>query len=733
MLEIEGMITDIIFRNEENGYTVSKFETDDGEITVVGLLPATELNKNFTLTGEIVYHDKYGEQFKIHTASISMPKTKSGIIKYLSSGLIPHIGEKTALKIVNHFGEDAIEKIENNPSILLEIKGIGKKRIKNIAKALEEQKNSRDIILFLQEMGFGISHSTRIYMYYQEETIEMVTKDPYRLIEDIRGIGFIIADRIAMQNGVAPDSEFRIYAAIKFTLGNASINNGDCFLYTEDLIERTSELLNLPAENIERVIVMKIMDGSLVKDVIDDREIIYYENLYRAEDLVSTRLIQLINLKTTADIDINTILGSQSLNMLDEKQKTAVQEVFNNKVSVITGGPGTGKTTIIKSVVEVAKKTDNKVILCAPTGRAAKRLEESTGLSATTIHRLLKYTKQDDGFLSFEHDRDNPVDGDIIIVDEASMMDIEITARLVDAITINSSIVFVGDIDQLPSVGPGNVLRDIIDSGFAKTITLDTIYRQNEDSNIVTNAHLINTGKMPLVNEEGKDFFFIKTHSHYEASKIIADLVNRRLPNYYKYDPFEDIQVLSIMKRGLVGTEELNKNLQNVLNHQNSSNIVEYKDVVYSVGDKVMQSVNNYSLEYTDEFGMKQEGVFNGDMGIITDLDSETGTLVVKFDDGRIVKYEKTNIDELMLSYAITIHKSQGSEFKAVVIPITSGPYMLLTRNLIYTAITRAKELVVLVGDEEVLKRMIDNNMISSRNSSLSHRMRIKSELFEVL
>ncbi len=733
MLEIEGMITDIIFRNEENGYTVSKFETDDGEITVVGILPATELNKNFTLKGEIVYHDRYGEQFKIYTASISMPKTKSGIIKYLSSGLIPHIGEKTAQKIVNHFGEDAIEKIEADPYLLLEIKGIGRKRIANIAKALDEQKNSRDIILFLQEMGFGISQSTRIYMYYQEDTIDMVTKDPYRLIDDIRGIGFIIADRIAMQNGVTPDSEFRIYAAIKFTLGNASINNGDCFLYVEDLIHRTSDLLNIPVENIERVLLMKVMDGSLVKDIIGGKEIIYYENLYRAEDLVSTRLIQLINLKSTNEVDIKKVLCSNTLNVLDDKQKIAIQEVFNNKVCVITGGPGTGKTTIIKSVVEVAMKTDNKVILCAPTGRAAKRLEESTGISATTIHRLLKYTKQDDGFLSFEHDRDNPIDGDIIIVDEASMMDIEITARLVDAVNINSTVVFVGDIDQLPSVGPGNVLRDIIDSGFAKTITLDTIYRQNEDSNIVTNAHLINTGNMPIVNEEGKDFFFIRTNSHYEASKIISDLVNRRLPNYYNYDPFNDIQVLAIMKRGLVGTEELNKNLQNVLNNKNTSKYIEFKDIIYSVGDKVMQSVNNYSLEYTDEFGIKQEGVFNGDMGIITDIDTETGTLVVKFDDGRIAKYEKANIEELMLSYAITIHKSQGSEFKAVVIPITSGPYMLLTRNLIYTAITRAKELVVLVGDEEVLRKMIDNNMISSRNSSLSHRMKIKVELFEGL
>ncbi|WP_425538550.1 SF1B family DNA helicase RecD2 [Microaceticoccus formicicus] len=729
MLEIEGIINSIIYRNEENGYTVARFETEDGEITVVGPLPATEINKNFVLCGEIVYHERYGEQFKVETARISMPKTKTGIIKYLSSGLIPHIGKITAKKIVNHLGENAIEIIEEDPYKLLEIKGIGKKRIKKIAESLASQKNSREIILFLQEMGFTIGQATRIYMRYQEDTIEEVTRDPYRLIEDIRGIGFLIADRIAIQNGVAPDSEFRIYSAIKYTLGQASINNGDCFLYTDDLVVRTSEMLGIPSESVQRVMLLKIMDGSLVKDSINGRELIYYEALYNAEDLVATRLIQSIHLKKNEAFELKDIQVDHKLE-LDIKQKSAVEEVFKNKVTVITGGPGTGKTTIIKSVVDIASAIENKVVLCAPTGRAAKRLEESTGIPASTIHRLLKYTKQDDGYLTFEHDRNNPISGDIIIVDEASMMDIEITARLVDAIPVSSSIVFVGDIDQLPSVGPGNVLRDIIESGYAKTITLDTIYRQDEDSNIVTNAHLINTGLFPKVNEKGKDFFFIRTGSMKHTADTIVDLVKRRLPGFYGYNSVEDIQVLSVMKRSLVGTEELNRYLQSALNPETDKKEIEFKDEVYRVGDKIMQSVNNYSMEYTDEYGIKQEGVFNGDMGLITDIDAETGTLVIRFDDGRISKYEKTNIDELMLSYAITIHKSQGSEFKAVVIPIMPGPYMLMTRNLIYTAITRAKELVVLVGDEQVLKRMIDNNTIAERNSSLAYRMKVKAELF---
>lgn len=729
MLEIEGIINSIIYRNEENGYTVARFETEDGEITVVGPLPATEINKNFVLCGEIVYHERYGEQFKIETARISMPKTKTGIIKYLSSGLIPHIGKITAKKIVNHFGENAIEIIEEDPYKLLEIKGIGKKRIKKIAESLVSQKNSREIILFLQEMGFTIGQATRIYMRYQEDTIEEVTRDPYRLIEDIRGIGFLIADRIAIQNGVAPDSEFRIYSAIKYTLGQASINNGDCFLYTDDLVIRTSEMLGIPFESVQRVMLLKIMDGSLVKDSINGRELIYYEALYNAEDLVATRLIQSIYLNKNEDFELKDIQVEHRLE-LDVKQKSAVEEVFKNKVTVITGGPGTGKTTIIKSVVDIANAIENKVVLCAPTGRAAKRLEESTGIPASTIHRLLKYTKQDDGYLTFEHDRNNPISGDIVIVDEASMMDIEITARLVDAIPVNSSIVFVGDIDQLPSVGPGNVLRDIIESGYAKTIILDTIYRQDEDSNIVTNAHLINTGLFPKVNEEGKDFFFIRTGSMKHTADTIVDLVKRRLPGFYGYNSVEDIQVLSVMKRSMVGTEELNRYLQSELNPETDKKEIEFRDEIYRVGDKIMQSVNNYSMEYTDEYGIKQEGVFNGDMGLITDIDTETGTLVIRFDDGRISKYEKTNIDELMLSYAITIHKSQGSEFKAVVIPIMPGPYMLMTRNLIYTAITRAKELVVLVGDEQVLKRMIDNNTIAERNSSLAYRMKVKAELF---
>ncbi|MDO5718059.1 MAG: ATP-dependent RecD-like DNA helicase [Tissierellia bacterium] len=728
MLELNGIITNIVFRNDENGYTVARFDTDDGEITIVGHLPSAEENLGFNLKGYMVYHDKYGEQFKIETAHISMPKTETAIIRYLSSGVIPHIGKVTAKRIVDIFGEDTLEIIEEDPYKLKRVKGIGDKKIEKIKEAIEDQKNSRDTIIYLQSLGFGLSQASKIYLKYKEDTINRISEDPYQLIDDFRGIGFIIADRIALKNGLSQISEFRIFAGIKYILNLASINNGDCFLSFEELVEKSSDILNIDSSHVKRVLDIKVIEGRLIKDEIDGVDIIYNEYLYRAEDIVATRLMQLI-LTGISQFDIDIDRYKSKFEDLDSTQEEAVREVFKNKLCIITGGPGTGKTTIVKKIVEIAQENDLDIMLAAPTGRAAKRLEESTDMKASTIHRLLKYQKQDDGYLSFEHNSDNPIKSDILIIDEASMMDIELTQRLVEAVPISSSIVFVGDVDQLPSVGPGNVLKDIILSGFGKTIVLKTIYRQSKNSNIVLNAHKINNGQMPILNEEGNDFFFLECKNQKLISDTILDLVNRRLPQYYGFDPIKDIQVLSMMKKGELGVVELNRKLQKILN-ENANNI-EYRDEIFKIGDKIMQSVNNYSLEYEDEYGNIQEGVFNGDMGIIEEVDKEENSLRVKFDDNRKSFYDKGNLDELILSYAITIHKSQGSEFKAVVLPIFQGPYLLLTRNILYTAITRAKSLVVLVGDLNILRKMIQNNTIAKRNSSLAYRMKVKEELFK--
>lgn len=728
MLEIQGYIKNIIFRNEENLYTVAVLETSDGDLTVVGMLPRAELGTYYDLEGHMVYHDKYGEQFDIQTAHISMPKSSDSIEKYLSSGILPHIGKRTAKRIVERFGEDTLEIMEDNPQRLKEIKGLGQVKIKAIVEAMDEHRTSRDSMLFLHEMGFGTSQAAKIYNKYKDQTINVIKANPYKLIDDIQGIGFKIADKTALKSGYAIDSDERVLAGLKYCLENAASRNGDTYLKKGQLLQKASDLLGLGEEHIENLIIRKTMDGSLVQQRIDGEDAIYYERLYRAEDLTASRMVQ-IGLE---DPGWQAIEHDQVLeeSILDEDQKDAVRQVFHNKISIITGGPGTGKTSIVKAIVEVAEKNDISILLAAPTGRAAKRLEESTSKEASTIHRMLKYYMAEGGFQFFDHDRDNPLEADLIIIDEASMIDIELMSNFVDAIKAETSLVLVGDIDQLPSVGPGNVLKDMINSGICKVVTLEKIYRQAEDSSIVTNAHRINNGDLPIVNQ-GKDFFFLPTSSSLESSDLILDLITRRLPQYYKFDPLEDIQVLSVMKKGDLGTIELNRKLQAVLNPSNSQDFIEIGNSIYRKGDKVMQQKNNYNLKYRDESSNEDMGVFNGDMGIIEEINPDKQEMIIRFDDNRLAKYEKENIGELMHAYAITIHKSQGSEFPVVIIPIFPGPYMLLTRNIIYTGVTRAKKLVVLVGSQKTLKEMIDNDEISSRDSSLDIRMREKVELFK--
>lgn len=729
-MKIEGHVGQIIFRSDQNGFSIFKMETADGDITCVGKVFNLESGMFMELEGQLIYDDRYGEEFSFSKAREVLPTAKTSVIRYLSSGLIPFIGKKTAKKIVDKLGDKALEILEEEPERLFEIKGIGKKRIEKIQAAILERKASRDSIIFLQDLGFGINTAIKISLKYDKDTIAVVKNDTYRLIDDIRGIGFTIADNIALKNGMARNDSKRILAGIKFILNLSANGNGDCFLERSELVFRTQKLLDIASGEIDREIDFNILNGSLIKDIIGDREVVYYEYLFKAEDLVATRLAQMLAI--SLEDEKISISNKSFFEGLDSVQEEAVHEVFKSKLTVITGGPGTGKTTIVRKIVAIAENLSKKIMLAAPTGRAAKRLEESTGLSASTIHRLLKYSRNESGKLAFEYNRDNPLNTDILIIDETSMLDIELMAKLVDAITVNTRLVLVGDVDQLPSVGPGNVLRDIIDSSMAKVIRLKKIYRQGKDSNIVLNAHKINKGEFPILNEKGKDFFFIKCLSNREILDTVVDLYSRRLPNHYKFNPIEDIQVLSITKKGDLGTESLNTRIQSLVNPDlKSQDRIDLKDYVIKKSDKLMQAVNNYSLKtYDKKFG-EGEGVFNGDMGFAEVLDGDSRSLKLRLDDGRLANYDKSSIDELMLAYAITVHKSQGSEFKAVIVPVFNGPPLLMSRNIIYTAITRAKELVVLVGSEEALERMIENNQINRRNSSLAYRLKLKYSIFE--
>lgn len=726
MLEIDGFVKSIIYRNNDNFYTVMVFETPDGEISAVGILPVAEVGSHYTLTGHMTYHDKYGEQFEIQTAQFSMPKSLDSIEKYLASGILPYIGKGFAKRIVKKFGEETLDILENKPKRLKEVRGLGRVKVDAIIAALEESRASMESILYLQDLGFSTNQATRIYKEYTDNTIAVVKANPYQLIDDIRGIGFGLADRCALKGGYSPESEERILAGVGFVLDESSRQNGNTFMDKEDLLQKSSSLLGIERSLVEGLVNEKIMSGRLVFKYLEGREVIYQERLFQDEDLAATRLAQMYlePPSFSRNISLSYLMGS----MLDEDQKKAVEAVFSNKISIITGGPGTGKTSIVKAIVRLAEENKLKFLLAAPTGRAAKRMEEATGAEASTIHRMLKFTGAGDGQGFFDHDQDNPLDADLIVIDEASMVDIELMANFMDAIMPKTSLVLVGDVNQLPPVGPGNVLADLIKSGVPRVMTLEKIYRQDEDSTIVTNAHRINQGLMPEVNK-GKDFFFID--AGWEAQNTLVDLVKRRLPEYYKLDPFEDIQVLSIMKKGSLGTLELNERLQEALNPINSRPFLEFGGVAYRVGDKVIHQKNNYKLAYQTKEGVKDEGVFNGDMGRVAQVNPQRQEMTVVFDDDKEVIYDKESLPELMLSYAITVHKSQGSEFKAVVIPIFRGPYMLLTRNLIYTGVTRAKDLVVLVGDWGALKTMVDNDKVSVRNSSLDYKLKEKLSMLE--
>lgn len=731
MLVVEGVIEEIIFRNEDNGYTIAKLNTSDGLVTIVGNAAIINQDEMVEVEGEWVYHEKFGEQIEFKNIKTTIPSTLKGIENYLASGLLPYVGPKTAKNIVEKFGMDSLEIIQYNPERLKEIPGIGDKKLKSISEAYEEHRELRDIMVYLQQYDIGVKSGIKIYKKYGSQTINVISENPYKLSEDIYGIGFKTADQIARKMGISLESPFRIEAGLKYTM-TSSAGEGHCYLPKDELLSKTSSMLGIDIDLVEDILrnLALSQDFHISQDI--NNTIVYYMPFHLAENNVASKIVELSRvdfkeLEVNIESHIKEIEEKENI-QFGKKQISAIEESLDNGVVIITGGPGTGKTTTINAIIKIYEELDLKVVLAAPTGRAAKRMTETSGKESKTIHRLLEFSYLEED-MAFNRDEHSPIEGDLIIIDEASMIDILLMNSLLKAIDPGTRLILVGDIDQLPSVGAGNILKDIIKSGSVNVVELDEIFRQAEESMIIVNAHRINKGEAPILNNKDKDFYFINKNKPEESLATIIGLNKERLPNFYDVDPIQDIQVLTPMKKGEVGTKSLNKHLQAALNPQ--SQYKEEKaigDEIFRTGDKVMQVRNNYNIEWKiikDGLEVdKGEGVFNGDLGNILDIDNGRGNLTVLFDDEKEVQYSFNQLDELQLAYATTVHKAQGSEFPIIIMPIHWGPPMLLTRNLIYTAITRARQLVVLVGERKYLGMMISNNKIAKRYSSLDKKIR---------
>lgn len=731
MVIIEGIVEEIVFANEINGYTVCEIKWDSESVTAVGYMPFISVGETLKVSGKMVVHPDYGEQLKVENYEKLLPQTVDAIEKYLASGVLKGIRKATASKIVSRFGEEALDVIQFRPHLLSEIKGISLEKANKIGQAFNEQQGLRNVIMFFQEYGISPAYSTKIYRAFGDKAIEEVKENPYKLTDEAIGIGFKIVDRLAVSLGIDPASKYRICSGIKYVLSQGALN-GHTFLPDNILKEYTSNLLDVRIDSIEDSLVKLLLDKSIYMEKGETYDKIYLGAFYNAELGVCKRLIELSSIEFRGDLDnfeerIEEIQTEEGI-ILAENQKTAIREALVNGVAVITGGPGTGKTTIIKSIIKLLVKEGFEVALAAPTGRAAKRMTEATGFEAKTIHRLLEIGYSgDNSEVLFAKTEANPVEADVIIIDEMSMVDILLMNHLLKAIMPGTRLILVGDVDQLPSVGAGSVLKDIINSGVIKTVRLTEIFRQAEESMIIVNAHRINKGEPPYLNIKEKDFFFMPRRMGEDIVNTIVELCSKRLPASYGYDPMKQIQILTPMRKGITGVNNLNMELQKSLNPSGrNKNEKVFKDFTFREGDRVMQTKNNYNLRW-EKVGINASegvGVFNGDLGIIQKIDLDEQKVTVLFDDEKTVDYDYSILDELEPAYAITIHKSQGSEFPVVIIPLFQGPQILLTRNLLYTAITRAKNLVILVGYQRVLADMVENERETLRHSGLLEKLR---------
>ena len=724
MEKLEGMISDIVFKNEENGYTIAYLANEDEEVTIVGCMPTLSVGESIEVEGKWVTHKTYGSQFEVTSFMPITPSSLEGIYAYLSSGMIHGIGEKMALRIIEKFGVDTLDVIQNTPERLKEVEGIGSKKIKQITESYEENRELRNIIMQLSPYGITPNYCLKIYKKYKDKAISIINKNPYKLAEDIRGIGFKVADDIAKKLGIDKYSRDRIFQGILYTL-NQSTSNGNTYLPLSILVPQAVKVLDVEAEHIKEGVIELAYTQKIHVEKDNNDINVYLMPYYMAENGVCREMIRLSqvdfeDLKINIDHEIKMIEREDGIK-LAQNQIMAVKEAIEQGVVIITGGPGTGKTTTINTIIKVFENNDQKVVLAAPTGRAAKRMSETSNKEAKTIHRLLEIGfGMDSDDLTFMKNEEDPIDADVVILDEVSMVDVVLMYSLLRAIKSGTRLLIVGDSDQLPSVGAGNVLKDLIDSEV----------RQAQESMIVVNAHKINKGEPLKLNVKGKDFFFIKKEGDDILQEIVG-IVSERLPKFYGVDKLKDIQVLSPMRKGTLGVNNLNIELQKSLNPPNKYKTEEvFSKRTFRVGDKVMQIKNNYTRKWKSEDGSNSgHGIYNGDIGYIYYIDKEKKEIFVIFDSLKIVTYKYDELDELDHSFCTTIHKSQGSEFPIVVIPMAWAPPMLLSRNLLYTAVTRAKKQVVLVGEVKYLEFMIKNNRSNDRYSNLALKLnKLKKE-----
>ena len=729
MERLEGMISDIVFKNEDNGYTIAHLANPDNEVVIVGCMPTLSVGESIEVEGKWVNHKTYGTQFEVNKFMPITPSSLEGIYVFLSSGMIHGIGEKMAKRIVDKFGVNTLDIIQNDPDRLQEVEGIGIKKIDQIVKSYEENRELRNIIIELSPFGITPNYCMRIYKKYKGKAIDIINKNPYKLAEDIRGIGFKIADDIASKIGIEKNSKDRVCQGIIYSL-NQSLGNGHTYLPEHILIQESHKLLQVDIDLIKQCIMDLTYDQKIHIEKMNGQNLIYLIPYYLSENGVCKQIVKLAqaefkNLNIDIEEEIRVVEEEANVKLATNQAK-AVKEAIESGVVIVTGGPGTGKTTTINTIIKIFENNDQEVVLAAPTGRAAKRMSETSNKEAKTIHRLLEMGfATDSDQLEFLKNEEEPIKADVIIVDEVSMVDVLLMYSLLRAVKEGTRLILVGDSDQLPSVGAGNVLKDLIDSNVINVVELNEIFRQARESMIVVNAHKINNGQPLHLNAKGKDFFFIKKSTNEEILQEIIGLVNERLPKFYNVDKIKDIQVLASMRKGDLGVNNLNVELQKYLNQPEKYKVEEsFQKRIFRVGDKVMQIKNNYTKKWENEDSTYSgEGVYNGDIGYVYHIDKEKRTVYVIFDNSKIVSYKYDELDELDHSFCTTIHKSQGSEFPVVVIPITWAPPMLLSRNLIYTAVTRAKKLVVLVGDVKYLEYMIKNNRTNERYSNLAYKL----------
>ena len=740
MEEIEGVLAEIIYQNEVNSYVVGVFETEEEQFTVVGYLPFIKKGDTLKIVGKFVEHKDYGEQFKIETFEKLMPKTLGALENYLANGNIKGVGPATASKIVNKFGEDTIHVLKYEPQKLAQIKGITKTKAVEISESFIENWEVWQIVGFLERFGMGAESAKKVYDLLGINAIAEIEANPYILIDISRGVDFKQIDQMAIELGVEKENQKRVKSGIKYALIKITYN-GHCCTLKENLIEYVKNLLNINEAIIEDGIINLKVNNEIIVEDREEEKWIYLYSFYNAENKIAQNILGLDrykNVKKVSNIEKELKLVEERTDiLLSEKQKEAIRAINDNNVTIITGGPGTGKTTIIKSIIEIYKQKKYKIVLCAPTGRAAKRMTETTGEEASTLHRLLEIGKVDEESL-FKKDNEYqgaPIDGDIIIVDEVSMVDMFIMSYLLDCIYKGTKLILVGDCDQLPSVGPGSVLKDLISSEKITTVHLDKIFRQAAKSKIIVNAHRVNSGKKFISKEDKEmeedskqDFFFIKENNQEKVLKQVLSLCNGRLKKFGDYDFFESIQVLSPTKKGMLGTKEMNKALQEELNpHREGEAEKNSMGAIFRIGDRVMQIKNNYDIYWEKKENGEVEvgnGVFNGETGTILNINEKEKNICVKFDDEKLVWYEFNDLEQLEHSYCITIHKAQGSEFDVVIMIVPQAAPMLLTRNLLYTGLTRAKKLLIVIGNERVVDYMINNVDSKKRNTGLEYKLK---------